>query len=144
MLALERIPDQTGYLVLTEDGAVLTVRDCLQWYLSICNNKWNILYLLLQSGGDLENDERIANIISSLVTLTSKVDPKAFPLNNAFEKISINYKDHCYVVCLSNKKIYVVKRNLPSPTTANMESQSTIEMWIKVIHTKQINLFCKL
>jgi len=25
MLALERIPDQTGYLVLTEDGAVLTV-----------------------------------------------------------------------------------------------------------------------
>jgi hypothetical protein len=27
MLALERIPDQTGYLVLTEDGAVLTVRD---------------------------------------------------------------------------------------------------------------------
>ncbi|XP_050450845.1 ragulator complex protein LAMTOR4 isoform X2 [Cataglyphis hispanica] len=104
MLALERIPDQTGYLVLTEDGAVLT------------------------SGGDLENDERIANIISSLVTLTSKVDPKAFPLNNAFEKISINYKDHCYVVCLSNKKIYVVKRNLLSPTTANMESQSTVEM----------------
>lgn len=30
MLALERIPDQTGYLVLTEDGAVLTVRDCLR------------------------------------------------------------------------------------------------------------------
>ncbi|CAL1682948.1 unnamed protein product [Lasius platythorax] len=104
MLALERIPDQTGYLVLTEDGAVLT------------------------SGGDLENDERIANIISSLVTLTSKVDPKAFPLNNAFEKISINYKDHCYVICLSNKKIYVVKRKLQFPTTANVESQSTIEM----------------
>lgn len=107
-------------------------------------NKRNIMYLLSQSGGDLENDERIANIISSLVTLTSKVDPKAFPLNNAFEKISINYKDHCYVVCLSNKKIYVVKRNLLSPTAANMESQSTVEMWIKVIHTKQINLFCKL
>lgn len=84
--------------------------------------------MLLQSGGDLENDERIANIISNLITLTSKIDPKAFPLNNAFEKISINYKDHCYVICLSNKKIYVVKRNLPSPTTTNMESQSTIEM----------------
>lgn len=29
MLALERIPDQTGYLVLTEDGAVLTVKNYL-------------------------------------------------------------------------------------------------------------------
>lgn len=83
---------------------------------------------MLQSGGDLENDERIANIITSLVTLTNKIDPKAFPLNNAFEKISINYKDHCYVICLSNKKIYVVKRNLPSPTTTNIELQSTVEM----------------
>ncbi|XP_070513672.1 ragulator complex protein LAMTOR4 isoform X1 [Cardiocondyla obscurior] len=97
MLALERIPDQTGYLVLTEDGAVLT------------------------SGGDLENDERVANIISSLVMLTNKVDSKAFPLHDSFEKISIKYKDHCYIICLSNKKIYVVKRKLPSPTTAITE-----------------------
>ncbi|TGZ33055.1 ragulator complex protein LAMTOR4 isoform X1 [Temnothorax longispinosus] len=104
MLALERIPDQTGYLVLTEDGAVLT------------------------SGGDLENDERVANIITSLVTLTSKVDSKAFPSHDPFEKISIKYKDHCYVVCLSNKKIYVVKRKLPSPTTAIVEQQPTVDV----------------
>ncbi|XP_011876576.1 PREDICTED: ragulator complex protein LAMTOR4 isoform X1 [Vollenhovia emeryi] len=104
MLALERISDQTGYLVLTEDGAVLT------------------------SGGDLENDERVANIISSLVTLTNKVDAKAFPSHDPFEKISIKYKDHCYVVCLSNKKIHVVKRKLPSPTTAIVEQQPTADI----------------
>ncbi|EZA61475.1 ragulator complex protein LAMTOR4 homolog isoform X2 [Ooceraea biroi] len=104
MLALERIPDQTGYLVLTEDGAVLT------------------------SGGDLENDERMANVITGLVTLTNKVDSKAFPSHDAFEKISITYKDHCYVICLSNKKIYVVKRKLPVPTAAITEQQPTVEV----------------
>ncbi|XP_011499309.1 PREDICTED: ragulator complex protein LAMTOR4 homolog [Ceratosolen solmsi marchali] len=57
MLSMEKIPDQIGYLVLTEDGAVLT------------------------SGGELENDERIANIIMSLVSLTDKIDFKAFSSN---------------------------------------------------------------
>ncbi|XP_012523849.1 ragulator complex protein LAMTOR4 homolog isoform X2 [Monomorium pharaonis] len=104
MLALERIPDQTGYLVLTEDGAVLT------------------------SGGDLENDERVANIISSLITLTTKIDSKAFPSHDPFDKISIKYKDHCYIVCLSNKKIYVVKRSLPSPTMAIVEQQLIVDV----------------
>lgn len=83
---------------------------------------------VLQSGGDLENDERVANIVSSLVTLTNKVDPKAFPLHDPFEKISIKYKDHCYIICLSNKKIYVVKRKLPSPTTAIVEQQPPIDI----------------
>ncbi|XP_066593522.1 ragulator complex protein LAMTOR4 homolog [Prorops nasuta] len=92
MLLMERIPDQVGYLVLTEDGAVLT------------------------SGGELENDERIANIIIGLVTLTNKIDPKAFPNNEAFDKITITYKDHCYIICLSNKKIHVVKKKLLLPT----------------------------
>ncbi|XP_032670645.1 ragulator complex protein LAMTOR4 homolog isoform X2 [Odontomachus brunneus] len=104
MMSLDRIPDQTGYLVLTEDGAVLT------------------------SGGDLENDERVANIIVGLVTLTTGIDPKAFPAHEAFEKISITYKDHCYVICLSNKKIHVVKRKLPLPTTAIVEPQPTIDV----------------
>ncbi|KAL2711857.1 ragulator complex protein LAMTOR4 [Vespula squamosa] len=85
MLSIERIPDQIGYLVLTEDGA---------------------------SGGDLENDERIASVIVGLVMLTNKIDPKAFPIGEGFEKISITYPDHCYIICLSNKKIYVVKKKL--------------------------------
>lgn len=82
----------------------------------------------MQSGGDLENDERIANIVVGLVTLTSKIDPRAFSTNDAFEKISITYKDHCYIICLSNKKIHVVKRKLPLPTTVIIEQQPAIDM----------------
>ncbi|XP_076292259.1 late endosomal/lysosomal adaptor, MAPK and MTOR activator 4 [Lasioglossum baleicum] len=104
MLLLERIPDQIGYLVMNEDGAVLT------------------------SGGELENDERIANVILGLVTLTNKVDPKGFPSNEAFDKISITYPDHCYVICLSNKKIHVVKKRLVSATTAVVEQLPLVDL----------------
>lgn len=90
--------------------------------------KPNIWRLLLQSGGDLENDERVANIILGLVNLTNGIDPKAFPAHEAFEKISITYKDHCYVICLSNKKIHIVKRKLPQPTTAIIEQQPTVDV----------------
>lgn len=45
---MDKIPDQIGYLVLTEDGAVL------------------------ESGGDLENDERVATIITDLIALSNK------------------------------------------------------------------------
>ncbi|OXU24184.1 ragulator complex protein LAMTOR4 homolog [Nasonia vitripennis] len=93
MLSMERIPDQVGYLVLTEDGAVLT------------------------SGGELENDERLANIVMSLISLTDKIDSKAFPSNEAFDKISIIYDNHCYIICLSNKKVHVIKKKF-SPTLA--------------------------
>lgn len=104
MLSLERIPDQIGYLILNEDGAVLT------------------------SGGELENNEKIANIVMGLITLTNKVDPKAFPSSEAFEKISITYQDHCYVICLSNKKIHVVKKRLMSTTNAVVEQQPLVDV----------------
>lgn len=45
---MEKISDQVGYLVLTEDGAVI------------------------ESGGELGNDERVANIIIGLVTLSNR------------------------------------------------------------------------
>lgn len=48
MLNLEKIPNVIGYLVLTEDGAVLS------------------------SGGELENDERSAGIITGLIEMTDK------------------------------------------------------------------------
>lgn len=102
---MERIPDQVGYLVLTEDGAVLT------------------------SGGELENDERIANVVTGLVTLTDKIDPKAFRANELFEKISITYSDHCYIICLSNKKIHVLKKRLrPSIDSQSNERQTIVDM----------------
>ncbi|XP_063825622.1 ragulator complex protein LAMTOR4 homolog [Ostrinia nubilalis] len=90
---MDKIPDQIGYLVLAEDGAVL------------------------ESGGELENDERVATIITDLITLSNKVDPAAFAPNEQFKKITITYDDHWFVVCLSNKKIYVVKKNIPISTT---------------------------
>ncbi|KXJ80524.1 ragulator complex protein LAMTOR4 homolog [Aedes albopictus] len=79
------LPDQIGYLVMSEDGAVLA------------------------SGGEMENDERSANIISGLLTLTESVDPAVFKKRSC-KKISIVYEEHSYTICLSNKKIYVVKR----------------------------------
>lgn len=51
------IPDQIGYLIMSEDGAVLA------------------------SGGEMENDERSANIISGLLTLTER-----------YGKISFNHR----------------------------------------------------
>lgn len=84
MLNLERIPDQIGYLLLAEDGAVIS------------------------SGGELENDERIANVIYGLVTLTDRLDSAV--QEDGYKRISVVYDDHCYVICLSNKKIHVVKR----------------------------------
>lgn len=63
-----------------------------------------------------------------LVTLTNKVDPKAFPGNDTFDKISITYPDHCYIVCLSNKKIHIVKKRLTSTTTAVIEQQPLIDV----------------
>lgn len=45
---MERIPDQIGYLIMSEDGAVIA------------------------SGGDLENDERVANIFNNFISITKK------------------------------------------------------------------------
>lgn len=57
----------------------------------------------------------------SLVSLTDKIDPKAFSSNEGFEKISIVYDDHCYIICLSNKKIHVIKKKLSSATASTSQ-----------------------
>ncbi|XP_063536485.1 ragulator complex protein LAMTOR4 homolog [Cydia strobilella] len=90
---MDKIPDQIGYLVLTEDGAVL------------------------ESGGELENDERVATIVTDLISLSNKVDPVAFSPSEQFKKISITYDDHWFLICMSNKKVYVVKRNISLPAS---------------------------
>ncbi|KAJ8975295.1 hypothetical protein NQ317_011636 [Molorchus minor] len=87
-------PGQTGYLLLNEEGAVLS------------------------SSGDLENDEKSAVIIMGLVNLTSQIDPVAFPPEEGFKKLSIVYEDHCYIICLSNRRIHIVKKTL-SPDSAH-------------------------
>lgn len=54
MFSPSKIPDLLGYLVLTEFGAVL------------------------ESDGELKNDERCANIITSIIHLTDKYVVQSF------------------------------------------------------------------
>ncbi|XP_066156823.1 ragulator complex protein LAMTOR4 homolog [Euwallacea fornicatus] len=79
------IPGQVGYLTLNSEGAVLA------------------------SGGELDNDEKSAGVIHGLIGLANnRLDPHAF--SQGFKRLTISYPDHAYVVCLSNRKIYIVKR----------------------------------
>ncbi|ENN73109.1 ragulator complex protein LAMTOR4 [Dendroctonus ponderosae] len=81
------IPGQIGYLTLNSEGAVLC------------------------SGGDLENDEKTAVVLQSLIGLAhSRLDHKAF--DQDFKRLSVVFDDHAYVVCLSNRKVHIVKRQL--------------------------------
>lgn len=79
---------QVGYMLLNEDGAVLT------------------------SSGDLENDEKTAVIIMGLINLTSQIDSKAFPTVDSFKKLSIVFDNYYYNICISNRKIHLVKKTL--------------------------------
>ncbi|KAL5244305.1 hypothetical protein ACI65C_011715 [Semiaphis heraclei] len=78
---MERIPEQMGYLIMTMDGAVIS------------------------SGGDLENNENIADIISKTIG-TSK---SLYVPDEQFQSMSILFQHYHYSVCVSNKKIHVSK-----------------------------------
>ncbi|XP_063302063.1 ragulator complex protein LAMTOR4 isoform X2 [Pelobates fuscus] len=80
---LERIPDQMGYLVMSEDG-------------------------VLASAGDLENDERVAGIIREMVTTACSFRLGEQP---PFKRMSIVFGEHSFLVTVSGQKIYVVKRH---------------------------------
>ncbi|XP_052023897.1 ragulator complex protein LAMTOR4 isoform X1 [Apodemus sylvaticus] len=81
---LERIPDQVGYLVLSE-GAVLA------------------------SSGDLENDEQAASAISELVSTAC-----GFRLHHGtnipFKRLSVVFGEHTLLVTVSGQRVFVVKR----------------------------------
>uniref|UniRef100_A0A3P8V1N0 Ragulator complex protein LAMTOR4 n=1 Tax=Cynoglossus semilaevis TaxID=244447 RepID=A0A3P8V1N0_CYNSE len=81
---LERIPDQLGYLVISEDG------------------------VLAQSAGEMENDEHTAGIMMEMVRTASRfrLPGTADP---AFKRMSI-LDDFVYVVTISGQKVFVVKR----------------------------------
>lgn len=67
-------------------------------------------YVPIASHGDLQNDEKTANIIYGLISLVDTVDPAVFPRHGC-QKIAISFEEFTYTVCQSNKKIYVVKRS---------------------------------
>ncbi|XP_018422175.1 PREDICTED: ragulator complex protein LAMTOR4 [Nanorana parkeri] len=80
---LERIPDQLGYLVMSEDG-------------------------VLASSGDLENDENLAGVIREMVTAACSF--RCLGDQIPFKRMSIVFGEHSYCVTISGQKIYVVKR----------------------------------
>ncbi|XP_028305070.1 ragulator complex protein LAMTOR4 [Gouania willdenowi] len=81
---LDRIPDQLGYLVISEDG-------------------------VLASAGELENDEHTAGVMMQMVrtanrfTLPGSADPP-------FKRMSVILEDFVYAVTVSGQKVFVVKR----------------------------------
>ncbi|ROT78088.1 putative ragulator complex protein LAMTOR4-like isoform X1 [Penaeus vannamei] len=95
MHGIGRIPDEVGHLILSEDGAIIT------------------------SGGDLENAEQFASSIMSLLTCTSRNHLMQSD-GGGFKKISVTYTDHCYVICLSNKNIHIVKRRFATHEPVNV------------------------
>ncbi|CAI5778975.1 Hypothetical predicted protein [Podarcis lilfordi] len=81
---LERVPDQTGYLVIC-DGAVLA------------------------SSGDLENDKRPAGVILELVNTACAFRLPRCP-EVPFKCIYVVFGEHSFLVTISGQKLFVVKR----------------------------------
>uniref|UniRef100_A0A671UC08 Ragulator complex protein LAMTOR4 n=1 Tax=Sparus aurata TaxID=8175 RepID=A0A671UC08_SPAAU len=81
---LERIPDQLGYLVISEDG-------------------------VLASAGELENDEHTAGVMMQMVRTASRfrLPGSAEP---PFKRMSVILEDFVYTVTVSGQKVFVVKR----------------------------------
>ncbi|XP_064539428.1 ragulator complex protein LAMTOR4 homolog [Drosophila montana] len=98
------VPNQIGYLILKDDGAVL------------------------DSGGDLKNDDRSANVIMGLLNLTESIDDNFMP-NSSCERISIDYEHHSYSICMSNRKIYIVKLSKGHGNGATTSSSSSTSVY---------------
>ncbi|XP_059181998.1 ragulator complex protein LAMTOR4 [Centropristis striata] len=81
---LDRIPDQLGYLVISEDG-------------------------VLASAGELENDEHTAGVMMQMVRTASRfrLPGSAEP---PFKRMSVILEDFVYTVTVSGQKVFVVKR----------------------------------
>ncbi|KAK3590631.1 hypothetical protein CHS0354_032127 [Potamilus streckersoni] len=92
---VERIHGCQGHLVLSEDGSVLN------------------------SGGDLVNDEATAEKLTKLAYLVSKVQISA-DKRETFKKVSVVWDNFMYVITVSNHKIYIIKRQFTphEPVTA--------------------------
>ncbi|XP_068611243.1 ragulator complex protein LAMTOR4 [Brachionichthys hirsutus] len=81
---LERIPDQLGYLVVSEDG-------------------------VLASAGELENDEHTAGVMMQMVRTACRFR-LAGSAEPAFKRLSVVLEDFVYTVTVSGQKVFVVKR----------------------------------
>ncbi|KAK2171410.1 hypothetical protein NP493_1071g00064 [Ridgeia piscesae] len=89
MQGIDRIPDSAGHIVMKEDGAVVA------------------------SGGDLENDEVMADQLMRLTRLSLKVLQSSNSSAN-FRRLSVIWDDFQYVITVSNHRVFVCKRR-PDP-----------------------------
>ncbi|XP_066915402.1 ragulator complex protein LAMTOR4 homolog [Clytia hemisphaerica] len=94
LMGIDRIPDQTGYLVVNHEGAVLS------------------------SAGELENDEKTASTITQVVKHSAHLPLSTDPAET-FKRISLTYDNFALLVTVSNQRIFVVKR--PSSSSAPSE-----------------------
>lgn len=82
---IDRIPDSLGYLVFNEDG-------------------------VLCSGGDLENDEDMANKFMAIVQTALRIQVGTADAPSTFKRLSVIWDDFLYVLTVSNHKVFVSKR----------------------------------
>ncbi|MGH0184456.1 UNVERIFIED_CONTAM: hypothetical protein FKN15_014935 [Acipenser sinensis] len=103
---LERIPDQLGYLVIRSVPSVLyrQTKSAGLGYLVISEDG------VLASAGELENDEQAAGLIMQMVQTACR-----FRLHDGteppFKRLSVVFEDHAYMVTVSGRKVFVVKRH---------------------------------
>ena len=82
--SMDNIPGQLGYLILNEDGAVVT------------------------SHGDLINDEKTAKVFMQMVQIAWKIKLDGKRTN--VKRLSLIFTDHIFLATVSNGKIYIVKK----------------------------------
>jgi len=101
---LEKVPDSVGFMILNEDGRILS------------------------GGGELEGQDRIAGILTSMVShlvRLQKPDGSHLP----FQRVSVVFDSFLYALTISNQKIFVVKKTHQADL-AEEELVDTDESWL--------------
>ncbi|XP_056878451.1 ragulator complex protein LAMTOR4 isoform X1 [Takifugu flavidus] len=108
---LERIPDQLGYLVISEDGVLaVSVQIMFVYRIRLPSSSGPAATCARpQSAGELENDENTAAVMMQMVRTASRfrLPGSADP---SFKRMSVVLEDFVYVVTVSAQKVFVVKR----------------------------------
>ncbi|XP_008478126.1 ragulator complex protein LAMTOR4 [Diaphorina citri] len=98
-MVFENVEDKLGYLILNHEGAVLA------------------------SDGELKNSEHTATVITNVLRLVDSIPPHT----HGYNQLTITYPEHCYIISLSNKKIYILKRQFNIPKGAVLsETNSSV------------------
>lgn len=83
------LPGELGFMILSEDGRVA------------------------DSGGDLKNKDRVANIIYQM---KNAFEASASVINDTVHSVTVQHEDHLYVLVFEPRRSLVVKRRI-SPVT---------------------------